>query len=438
MNMKKTYILILLAATLLSACSPRVADIFDDTAVVRLEQNREVVKERLMKAENGWVMQYFAVSDQTTSDTLRHKGYTFLFKFQNDGTVIVGAPVDGKYKTETSLWDIISDNSTVLTFNSFNSIFHYYSNPDPALGLWGADGTGIGGDYEFMVLEYNEKENYQLLKGKKRSCYVRLYPMATGQDWEEYFTKLDSMDKFLFEENLPLGMYVEAKHLSLYNGPTHEFRVFEFGADTLGGGEYHGFIVTENGIRLHDNEVSEQKINRASFNLNADKTRLVSVLDENIYIEMEGSTAFESSIAHGTVWKADSASLTSSITAAISTLEEHLHNGVGSAKGNKNARILRVGFSKANKVTLDVYYSSNGKNELKDQYYFDYKMEGGNIQLTYDGNYGQHNLINYNGEDFVKAFDGTYSFKILEPFHPSKGLQMSKTDDANFTMTLEQ
>ena len=436
--MKKYYILILSVVLANSGCSPRVADVFADTAVVRLEQNREVVKERLINAENGWVMQYFAQSDQTSSDTIKHRGYTFLFKFRNDGTVTVGAPVDGVYMTETSLWDIISDNSTVLTFNSFNKVFHYYSNPDPALGLWGADGEGVGGDYEFMVLEYNEKENYQLLKGKKRSCYIRLYPLAEGQDWEEYFQKLDSMDKFLFEENLPLGMYVNAKHLSLYNGPKHEFRVFEFGADTLGGGQYYGFIVTENGIRLHDDKISEQTINRASFNLSEDKSRLVSVLDESIYIEMEGSTAFESSIAHGTVWKADSLSLGSSITSAISTLEDFLHTGVGSAKGNKNAKILSVGFSWTGSVTLDVYYTSTGKNELKDQYYFDYKMQGGNIELTYNGTNGQHNLINYNGEDFVKAFNGTYNFKILEPFHPSKGLQMSKIEDANFTMTLEQ
>lgn len=434
----KKHILPILILVTFAACSPRVKDVFEDTAVVRLEENKEVVKQRLMNAENGWVMQYFPYTSSSISAPKAKKGYTFLMKFSDDGTVIVGAPVDNVYKTETSLWDIISDNSTVLTFNSFNSIFHRYSNPDPELTLWSTDGTGYGGDYEFMVLEYNEKENYQLLKGKKRSCYIRLYPLAAGQDWEEYFTKLDSIDKFLFEEDLPLGMYVNAKHLSLYNGPTHEFRVFEFGADTLGGGEYYGFIVTENGIRIHDNEISEQTINRASFNLNEDKSRLVSVLDESVYIEMEGSTAFESSLAHGTVWKADSLSLGSSFIDAASILEGYLHSGVGSAKGNKNAKILGVGFSKAGKVTLDVYYTSNGKNELKDQYYFDHKMEGGNIELTYDGTYGQHNLINYNGEDFVKAFDGKYSFKILEPFHPSKGLQMSKTEDQNFTMTLEQ
>ena len=326
----------------------------------------------------------------------------------------------------------------MLTFNSFNSIFHYYSNPDPELTLWSTDGTGYGGDYEFMVLEYDSTENYQLLKGKKRSCYIRMYPLAADEDWEGYFHKLDSMDKFLFEEELPLGMYVNAKHLSLYNGPTHEFRVFEFGADTLGGGEYYGFIITENGIRLHDDKISEQTINRASFNLSEDKSRLVSVLDESIYIEMEGSTAFESSIAHGTIWKADSLSFGNSITDAISTLEEFLHSGVGSAKGNKNAKILYVGFSWSGNVTLDVYYTSTGKNELKDQYYFDYKMEGSNIELTYNGSYGQHNLINYNGEDFVKAFNGTYSFKILEPFHPSKGLKMQKITDSNFSMTLMQ
>ena len=437
--MKKISILTILAAVLLSACSPRVADIFDDTAVVRLEQNRETVKKRLINAENGWVMQYFAQSDPTSSDTTKHQGYTFLFKFRDDGTVTVGAPVNGVYMTETSLWDVISDNSTVLTFNTFNKIFHYYSNPDPSLGLWNTDGVGVGGDYEFSVLEYNETENYQLLKGKKRSCYIRLYPMAADQDWEQYFTKLEDVNTFLFEEEQPLGMYINGKHLSLYNGSTHEFRAFEFGADTLGGGQYYGFIVTENGIRLHDQKILDCEINRASFNLNEDKSRLVSVLDQNVYIEMEGSTAFESSIAHGTTWRADSLTLGSSITSAASTLEEYLHSGVGSAKGNKNAKILSVGFTAAdNSIALNVYYTSTGKNELTDQYYFNYSYDNNQFKLEYNETSGQHNLLNYNGEDFVKAFNGTYSFKILEPFHPSKGIQMNKIDDPNFAMTLEQ
>ena len=162
--MKIQKIILLILGIVLVACTPRVDDLFDETAVVRLEHRRAALMEQFMKAENGWVMQYFARVNPVASDTAQHKGYTFIMKFREDGTVTIAGEVNGLYKTETSMWDVINDNSSVLTFNTFNSIFHYYSNPDPELGLRGADGEGIGGDYEFLVLEYNEKEDYQLLK----------------------------------------------------------------------------------------------------------------------------------------------------------------------------------------------------------------------------------------------------------------------------------
>ena len=361
-------------------------------------------------------------------------------EFRKDGTVTVGAPVDGVFKTETSMWDVINDNSTVLTFNTFNHIFHYYSNPDPELGLWGADGVGYGGDYEFLVLQYNETENYQLLKGKKRSCYIRMYPLAANQEWEGYYTILDSMRNYLFEEALPLEMHVVGKHISLYNGPTGEFRAFAFGADTLGGGEYHGFIVTNKGIRIQDQEIVGAAISGEPFHLNSTKDRLVSTSNNSIYIEMDGGTAFVSSIAHGTRWQADTLNLSSAILAGIDTLNGYLHSGVGSAKGNKNAHILGIGFSADNDsiVNLNVMYTTTGNNTLTDVYYFGKQYVDGKYMLTYRNAYGQHNLVNYNGEDFVKLFNGSYSFLILEPFHPSKGLQMTQLDKENFSITLKQ
>ena len=440
MNIQKSIILSFAGIFLLS-CTPRVDDVFEDTSVTRLEMRRTEVIEMLTSKPNGWVMEYFAQSDPTSSSVEKHRGYTFLMQFRNDGTVTVGALVNGVFNTETSMWDVINDNSTVLTFNTFNSIFHYYSNPDPELGLWGADGVGIGGDYEFLVLTYNKTEDYQLLKGKKWSCYIHLTPLADNQDWEEYFGQLDKMKQFLFEENLPLGLYAQGKHFSLFNGPTGEFRAFEFGADTLGGGEYHGFIITEKGIRIQDQKIVECAIGEGTFNLNEAKDRLVAADNSSIYIEMEGATAFESSIAHGAKWQADTLSLSDSILAGVATLNNYLHTGVGSARGNKNAHITGIGFSAGNDsiVNLNVIYTTNGKNSLTDVYYFDKQyVADGKYRLSYRNAYGQHNLLNYNGADFVNLFNGTYTFSIIEPFHPSKGLKMTQEERADFSITLKQ
>lgn len=437
MKIEKFILPLMFGAIVLASCSPRVDDIFDDTAMIRLEKRRTDLKNQFMDAPNGWLMQYFAQSDPTSSDTVKHRGYNFMMQFRTDGTVTVGAKVDGVYNTETSMWDIINDNSSVLTFNTFNKIFHYYSNPDPALGLWGADGEGVGGDYEFMILEYNDKENYRLLKGKKRSCYIRMYPLAASEDWEGYLNKLDTMDQFIFGEHVQLDLYSGSKHLTLFNGDTHEFRAFPYGADTLGGGAYYGLIVTENGLRVHDDEILEVPVNRAEFRLNADKKRLVSVLNPNIYITLDGLTALMSQTDNGKVFSADTATASAAIKQGMATLEYWLKTGVGSAKGNKNAKVLGFDLTaglNAYQIGLQVNYSSNGTNKLSNTFYLTKTINNGICTWTYEGAMSDKNTLkNYNGEDFVRLFDGAYTMDLVKGFTTSEGITIQKTDDSSFS-----
>ena len=440
MKLEKFILPLMFGAIVLASCSPRVDDIFEDTAMIRLEKRRADLKNQFMSAPNGWLMQYFAQSDPTSADSVKHRGYNFLMQFRTDGTVTIGAKVDGVYNTETSMWDIINDNSSVLTFNTFNKIFHYYSNPDPALGLWGADGEGVGGDYEFMILEYNDKENYQLLKGKKRECYIRMYPLASSEDWEGYLAKIDAMDQFIFGEQMPLDLYNGKKHYTLYNGNTHEFRAFKYGADTLGGGAYYGLIVTENGLRVHDDELLEVPVNRAEFRLNADKKRLVSVLNPNIYITLDGLTAFISNIDNGKTFIADTTTLSAPVAQGMATLEYWLKNGVGSAKGNKNAKVLGFDWVSApatSQIGLQINYSSNGTNSLVNIFYLTKSVKDGVCTLKYEGAMSdKSSLKNYNGEDFVRLFDGTYSMDLVNGFTTSGGIMIQKTDDSSFAFTV--
>ena len=428
-------ILPLLLGAVLAACSPRVDDIFDNTSVERLEQRRTELKNRLIQAENGWVMQYFAQSDPTTSDTIKHRGYTFLMQFREDGTVTVGAPVDGVFNTETSMWDIINDNSSVLTFNTFNRIFHYYSNPDPDLGLWGADGEGVGGDYEFMVLEYNTTEGYQLLKGKKNSCYVRLYPLAAGQDWEDYFAQIDAMNTFLFEENTPFDLYDGDKHFTLYNGRTHEFRAFTFGADTLGGGHYYGLLVTDKGIRLHDDSLLAAAVHRADFRLNESRTRLVSVLDPLVYLTVDGSTAFTSDANSGRPWNIDMNTLPAAVTAACTSLNANI-----SAQA-PNSYVARMRWDGAgqNRMALRIYYVVSGDaGNSFDTYYFNTSEDKGVITLTADDTYSSGSILyQFGGLDLVHAFNGSYSIDLLQGFHPSQGVTATRTDVSDFVLNMK-
>lgn len=413
-------ILPLLLGTVLLACSPRVDDVFEDTAVVRLEQRRTDIMKRLMGAENGWVMQYFAQSDPTSSDSVKHRGYTFVMEFHNDGTVTVGAPVNGVYKTETSMWDIINDNSTVLTFNTFNSIFHYYSNPDPELGLWNTDGEGVGGDYEFTVLDY-EQEGYQLLKGKKRSQYIRLYPLQAGREWESVFESINRMDQRLFGENASLDFYFgDSTHYTFYNCASHEFRAFKFGADTLGGGSYYGFIVTEKGIRFNDLEVLEAPVNRAGFNLSEDGQRLVSQNRADAYITIDAANLFLTSEG---AWKAAENTLPENLQQAVDKVTNEI------ASLQTGAAITGFGWQLVDDTHIEllVYYTLGSAALNYDAYEFEAAYGRHSVTLTATGKYATRSQLHQFGAlDFVPLFNGTYDLALTQPFAPSKGITATR------------
>jgi hypothetical protein len=180
-----------LAASMLAlgACSSSDTDlIFDETAAERLETDRNDYKEALTADGGLWAMEYFSNSDEP--------GYVMLFRFDANGSVEISADhiwIGSKFSQETSLWDVISDDGTVLTFDSYNTLFHIFSSPDNITGANaptndGSDinesGYGHNGDYEFMLME--RSDSMIRLKGKKRGYTVYLRHLDSNTDPKEY------------------------------------------------------------------------------------------------------------------------------------------------------------------------------------------------------------------------------------------------------------
>jgi len=177
--MKTRYLYILLGLFLLTFASCKFVedDIFDASAAVRLNTAKLEYKNILTNAPNGWAMEYFATSESV--------GYTFLMEFNAGGTVTIAAKnsfTKNVYKTENSFFDIIGDNGPVLTFNTYNTLFNSFANPENPRGY------GLEGDYEFIVLKADSNE--VKLKGKKRGTYIFLRKIDVNESWTAYFTKL--------------------------------------------------------------------------------------------------------------------------------------------------------------------------------------------------------------------------------------------------------
>lgn len=196
--MKKLFILLAAAAAVqLTACSDDDDRIFDRSAAERLEQGRKDFTEALCADGGTWELQYFSNYDEP--------GYIFVCQFEPDGSVTIHTDhqwIGNEYKSEKSLWQIISDNGNVLTFNSYNTLFHVFSTPENIVGpgaptnpTSGADineqGYGHNGDYEFLLME-NEGDRIRII-GKKRGLTGWLTKLPADTDIEAYLGDIKAL-----------------------------------------------------------------------------------------------------------------------------------------------------------------------------------------------------------------------------------------------------
>lgn len=199
--MKKIYYLLLLALPLvLQSCFKDDDDIFDKSASQRVEERLVHDLQVLTGAANGWIMEYFPEKEQS------YGGYTMFVKFGDNNAVTVASEIGKADQTETSMYELIADSGPVLTFNTHNSLFHYFSEPNNPDGIGPID-SGMGGDYEFMVVEATPEKIR--LKGKKTGNTIILTPIAADTSWadlmQEYIDMADVINSAGTTFNFEMG-----------------------------------------------------------------------------------------------------------------------------------------------------------------------------------------------------------------------------------------
>lgn len=171
--MKKIYLILIALPFLLHSCLMEDNDIFSESAAERMSAALKHHQEVLTGAANGWVMEYYPERKQS------YGGYTLFMKFEAKDKVTIASERGGD-KAESSMYQLIGDSGPVLTFNTHNSLFHYFSDPRNPDGI-GPEDSGMGGDYEFLVLESTSTK--VTLKGKKTGNRIIMTPMAAGDHW---------------------------------------------------------------------------------------------------------------------------------------------------------------------------------------------------------------------------------------------------------------
>ncbi len=266
-NYTSSVFLILLL--LFSGCLKEQEDLFTESAAVRLNNAISGIDSTLTNSPNGWELQYFATNESP--------GYPLLVKFNSNGEAVVAANnelLNNQYTEAKSLFDVIGDDGPVLTFNTYNNVLHLFSDPmsEPV-------GVGLGGDYEFIVLDRSDSLVH--LKGKKNGTEITLNKFPEGLAWPNYFAEVNRIDNKLFGAEM-LNFISGTDTVAAYNGASH---IFEMQYPDSIDETTIPFILTSKGLKFYSVFTTTTNTKVQSFYLNDDETKLISVDDKNTFFE---------------------------------------------------------------------------------------------------------------------------------------------------------
>lgn len=248
--------LVAISTLSLGSCKNEVDEIFDDDAVARLEKAQAEFTEILTSNGGKWQMEYYANS--------KEPGYIYLMTFDKNGSVTISgknkwiSSVDGgtmgsiAYGSQTSLWEVVTDNGPVLSFNSFNKYFHLFADPEdiPSMSEEDPDETGYGheGDYEFDLMKYSNDTLY--ITGKKYGIDMIMTRVPASVDDEVYMNEVVAMADSFFHAKIPY-VYINLPNDTRWivkNGATSILKMFREGADEISTAEEHNVIITHDGL----------------------------------------------------------------------------------------------------------------------------------------------------------------------------------------------
>ncbi len=191
----------------LSSCKNEVDDVFDKSSAERLNASVEYFHNILLDQGGKWQMEYF------TQDS--EQGYVYLMTFNKDGSVrisgnnpiisqVVGSTATTAYASQSSMWEIITDDGPVLTFNTYNPIFHIFADPkdDPGTTQTSEQGYGHYGDYEFKLMRYTGDTLY--VNGKKRGLQAVMTRLDPDTDDEAYLSNVVALADSFFTALIPI------------------------------------------------------------------------------------------------------------------------------------------------------------------------------------------------------------------------------------------
>lgn len=436
--------IILAAGFSLTSCVNEEDDLFDHSAAERLNQLSDIYSARLEAQPNGWAMQYYPTNEE---EAPYGSGYLILCDFDPDGSVKVAMDnifSGNNYSEDRSLWEVITDNGPVLSFNSYNKNMHAFSNPEdlPFTGTSeeanNEQGKGAEGDYEFIVVDAPEDASYMMLKGKKRGTYNLLTPIEQGVVYEDYLADVKAFHNAMFPPEYISYDILHAgdEDFVFKNANSGVPIIYPVGGDEVTENEFHPFLTTKRGddyyIRFRDKQIvyytesgapdDESLQTYQELKYNPETDRFESTTIENVYLE--GSVPVDALKANFDAEHVYYLGSSSEMSDKMKTLFDDMSNGFTKIKYSFNSKSKMLSLSPKDGVLSFRLNTLNAKR--RQEYYnfsYNYVFDGETLEFSgldlmntdkaYNTVEGLSAFINVFGQKFVVS-EVTTRFNLTE------------------------
>jgi hypothetical protein len=180
-NIMKKILLFIVFPLLMQSCLFEEENYFEESASARIEGKITETKSILSSHTNGWILHYFP--------RLSLGGHNYAISFSNEQAKIAcesevagtNVRICNPVYTDSCLYDIISEQGAILTFNTYSKLMHQFRNPSSAAY------QGLGGDYEFILTDVKSDE--KKLNGKTTGHTMRMFPVPSSYTSKESYLK---------------------------------------------------------------------------------------------------------------------------------------------------------------------------------------------------------------------------------------------------------
>lgn len=369
--------LLLLAALVLGSCKFEEDDLFTESAAERLNEASELYSSRLMAQPNGWAMQLYPTTDDEAPYGC---GYLLLLRFNDDYSVdaaMNNSLTDDEYMEDQSAWEVITDDGPVLTFNTHNDVIHIFSDPDDLASTDDDEtGTGMGGDYEWIIVEAPEDASYMMLKGKKRATYNLLTPVEEGVEYEDYLEDVRNFQSTMFPEDAPTYnlIYFGDSVYKMEDASEGIPNIYPYDQDAVLNESFNPFLVTKNGddyyFRFRD-EITVGDYSEQEFIYLPDEDIFQGTENTDVYMcGADPLEFFDDEYEDGTLFTLSSSS--SDMSTEFATVYNNLASGFKSVSYTlstitittyQNTRVLCVAYKSGSRTSTSYYTLTYTKSD---------------------------------------------------------------------------